>query len=96
VVVGGLNGAEDGGAGRAAQLGERVGDGRQGGRAQQMLFLQTPAEGDTHTHYCHGWMTSDGLTRPHHLGLEEVWHTRMRLKSTFSSLAFYQFDILRL
>lgn len=50
MVVGGLNGAEDGGAGRAAQLGERVGDGRQGGRAQQMLFLQTPAEGDTHTH----------------------------------------------
>ena len=49
VVVGGLHGAKNGGACWAAELRERVGDGRQGGRTQQMLFLQAPAEGDTHT-----------------------------------------------
>lgn len=50
MVVGGLYGAENGGACWAAELRERVGDGRQGGWTQLLLFLQAPAEGDTHAH----------------------------------------------
>lgn len=49
MVVGGLCGAQNGGASWAAELWERIRDGWQGGWTQLMLFLQTPAEGDTHT-----------------------------------------------
>lgn len=47
MVVRGLDGAENGGARWAAELGERVGDGWQRGRTQLMLLLQAPAGGDT-------------------------------------------------
>ena len=50
MVVTGLYGAEDRGACRAAELGERVGNGWQGGWTQLLLFLQAPAEGDTHSY----------------------------------------------
>lgn len=49
LVVGGLDGAENRRACRAAELWERVGDGWQRGWTELLLFLQAPAEGDTHT-----------------------------------------------
>lgn len=50
MVVRGLYRAENRGTCWAAELRERVGDSRQGGWTQLMLFLQAPAEGDTHTY----------------------------------------------
>lgn len=50
MVVRGLDGAKHRGPCWAAELRERVGDGRQGGRTQMLLSLKAPAEGDTHTH----------------------------------------------
>lgn len=42
-------GTEDRGAGRAAQLGEGVGDGRQGRRPQLLLLLLQPPDGQAET-----------------------------------------------
>lgn len=43
-----LRGARERGTRGAAEFRERVGDGRQRGRTQLVLFLQAPAEGDIH------------------------------------------------
>lgn len=49
MVVRGLYGAQNRGSSWAAELRERVGDGWQRGWTQLVLFLQVPAEGDTHS-----------------------------------------------
>lgn len=46
MAVGGRYWAENRGPCWAAELRERVGNGGQGSRAQVLLFLKTPAEGD--------------------------------------------------
>lgn len=50
MLVRALRGAENRGACGAAELRERVGNGRQGGWTQLLLFLQAPTEGDTHAY----------------------------------------------
>lgn len=68
VIVGGLRGAEDGGACGAAEFRERVWDGWQGGWTQLLLFLQAPAEGDKHTSH----IFSIERHNRSHLGVDKV------------------------
>lgn len=72
VVLRGLYGAEHRGACWAAELRERVWDGWQGGWTQLLLFLQAPAEGDTHTHVkalADQWKTNITV----HILCDSVW-----------------------
>lgn len=83
-----LRGARERGPRGAAEFREWVGDGRQRGRSQLVLFLQAPAEGDIHTseptlvsscymyifdHVLHVWLNKNNPTTNSTIHAIKAW-----------------------